>query len=47
LSETSKTGWKIFYVTKKGVRLRKELAILTENKSATIKVKKHRLVANY
>ncbi|KLL04748.1 MAG: hypothetical protein MRERV_12c005 [Mycoplasmataceae bacterium RV_VA103A] len=47
LSETSKTGWKIFYVTKKGIRLRKELAVLTENKSGVIKVKKHRLVANY
>lgn len=37
LSETSKTGWKIFYVSKQGAELPKAFNLLSDNKSASIR----------
>lgn len=38
LTETSKTGWKVFYVTKKGIDLPPSHKILNANRSAVIRV---------
>lgn len=46
-TETSKTGWKVFYVTKKGIELPKYLDILDANKSAIIRTLGTRLYCQY